>query len=193
MNHQIFLMTNRLMNTFIAAFFTGLLLVTNVWAEQQVKNRYQVQGYVLDENDKGLVNQQVKIFKGRILLEMGKTNAEGFYSLQFKLRDSDNQKLLKLTAGSNQAELRVTFDDKGSNALRVHKANFIDGKFVEGGLNGFRFPTWIYPIVGLIVISLLAVKLEKRRKKKIQQKKDKLSGRQSTSSHHAKKKRRKKH
>jgi len=181
------------MKIFFAALFAGLLVITHAWAEQEVKHRYNVQGYVLDENNKGLVNQQVKIFKGRILLEMGKTNSEGFYSLKFKLRDSDNQQILKLSVGAHEADLRVAFETDDFNTSKVHEANFVDGKFIEGALTQFRFPTWIYPIIGLIAISFLAIKLERRRKKKIQQHKNKLSGRQSVSSHHAKKKRRKKH
>jgi len=181
------------MKTFIAALFVGLLMISHAWAEADANYRYKIQGHILDENEQGMDKQEVKVYKGLILLDIGRTDSAGFYSLQLKLHESDNKQILRLKAGANEAEIKVILDPENSSTQRTHKANFVGGKYIEGDLTGFRFPTWIYPIVILIVISLLAIKLEKRRKKKIQQKKDKLSGRQSTSSHHAKKKRRKKH
>ena len=181
------------MKTFIAVFLTGLLMFTNALAEGEVNHRYNIQGYILDENDQGIANQEVKVYKGRLLLEIGKTDAAGLYSLKLKLHDSDNHQILRLRTGDNEAELKVTFDTDNADTLRTHQANFVDGKFIEGAITRFGIPSWIYPLAGLIFISFLAINLEKRRKKKIQQKKDKLSGRQSTGSHHARKKRRKKH
>ena len=181
------------MKTLITVFLTGLLMLKNALAEGEVNQRYNIQGYILDENDQGMANQEVKVYKGRLLLEMGKTDATGLYSLQLNLHGSENQQILRLRAGDDEAELKVTFEADDLNTVRTHQANFVDGKFIEGAITSFGIPSWIYLLAGLIFISFLAVKLEKRRKKKIQQKKNRSSGRQSTSSHHAKQKRRKKH
>ena len=181
------------MKTFIVTFVVGLLMITNALAEHTVDHRYNIRGYILDENDQGIGGQDVKVYKGIVLLEMGKTDSAGFYSLHLHLHNSDNKKTLRLHAGQNEAELRVTFDAEDLNTIRVHEANFVAGKFVEGGITRFGIPPWIYPLLGLIAISYLAVILEKRRKSKIQQKKDRLSGRSSLNHHKSKKRRHKKH
>ena len=181
------------MKTFIVVLVAGFLMITNAWAESEVDYRYNIKGYVLDENRQGIANQDVRIYRGRLLLEMVKTDTTGYYSLQLLLRNSDNRQILRLRAGAKEAEIRVKFDTEGLTASRVHEANFVAGKLIEGKLSQYLIPPWIYPIVGLLAIIFLAVKLEKRRKKKIQQKKDKLSGRQSLKNHISKKKRRRKH
>ncbi len=181
------------MKSIITALLASFMITTSIWAESDLNRRYNIQGYVLDNENNGISNQQIRLYKGRLLLEMVNTNSEGFYALKLKLRESDNQQTLKLSAGSNEAELTVAFDPDNLNTSQLHKAHFINGKFVEGNLPESGIPSWIYPLAGLIIISFLAVKLEKRRKRKIQQKKDKLSGRQSSNTHKTKKKRRRKH
>lgn len=181
------------MKTFIFALVAGFLMIATAWAESEVDYRYNIRGYILDENRQGIANQDVRIYRGRVLLEMVKTDTTGYYSLQLLLRNSDNLQNLRLRAGEKEAEIQVTFDTEGLTVSRIHEANFVAGKLIEGKLSQYLIPPWIYPIVGLLAIIFLAVKLEKRRKKKIQQKKDKLSGRQSLSSHTSKKKRRRKH
>lgn len=181
------------MKAFIVTLVAGFLMITNAWSQSEDDYRYTIRGYVLDENRQAMANQDVRVYRGRVLLEIVKTDTAGYYSLKLLLHNSDNQQILRLRAGEKEAEIRVTFDTEGITRSRVHEANFVAGKLIEGRLSHYVIPPWIYPIVGLIAIILLAVKLEKRRKKKIQLKKDKLSGRQSLSSHNSKKKKRRKH
>ena len=181
------------MKIYNIAIVSGLLMLTDVWAESAVDYRYIIQGQVLDDNRQGISNQKVNVYKGKILLETDNTDAKGFYSLKLKLRDTDNKQVLRLRAGTNEALIRVAIDAKNITTSHIHQANFVAGKLIEGRLSNSLIPPWIYPIAGLLGIGFLAVKLEKRRKKKIQLQKDKVSGRQSTSNHHTKKKRRKKH
>lgn len=181
------------MKAFIVTLVAGFLMITNAWSQSEVDYRYNIRGYVLDENRQGMANQEVRVYRGRVLVEIVKTDTAGFYSLRLLLRNSDDQQILRLRAGETEAEIRVTFDTEGLTRSRVHVANFVAGKLIEGRLSQNVIPPWIYPIVGLLAIIFLAVKLEKRRKKKIQQKKDKLSGRQSSGSHNSKKKKRRKH
>lgn len=181
------------MKAFIVTLVAGFLMITNARSQSEVDYRYNIRGYVLDENRQGMANQDIRVYRGRVLLEIVKTDTAGYYSLKLLLHNSDNRQILRLRAGKKEAEIQVTFDTEGSTRSRVHEANFIAGKLVEGRLSSYVIPPWIYPIVGLLAIIYLAMKLEKRRKKKIQQKKVKRSGRQSLSSHNSKKKKRGKH
>ena len=101
--------------------------------------------------------------------------------------------MLKLRADPYEAELRVSFDAKDLNTLRIHEANFIGGEYIEGKLSRFRIPPWIYPLGGLLALAVVVVFLEKRRKKKIKQKKAESIEKAPTGSRKAKKGRRKKH
>lgn len=181
------------MKILIMSLISMLLMSSPAWAQSGADYRYTIQGYILDDNNKPLVNQDIRVYKGKIMLDMVNTDSSGYYSLPLLLRDAENGQVLRLRTGGEEADIRVSIDPKATTTSHVHQANFVAGKLVEGRINNYLIPPWIYPLVGLAAIGLLAVKLEKRRKRKIQKKKDKLSGRQPGSSHHAKKKRRKKH
>ena len=180
------------MKTFILAIVVGLI-ITNAWAEHEVDHRYNIRGYILDENQQGISNQNVSVYDGSSLLAQSKTDSAGYYSLRLHLHNADNRKTLRIHAGSNEVELRVTFDATDNKTDRVHELNIIAGKQVEGELNRFRMPYWIYPVGGLLAIGLIAVFLEKRRKKKLRLKSHKSVEKTSTSKRKQKKRRRKKH
>ena len=180
------------MRTFILALFVGCLTITNVWAEHEVDHRYNIRGFVLDGNQQGISNQDVRVFDGSSLLAETKSDLAGHYSLHLHLHDADNRRTLKLRAGTNEAELRVTFDPEDKNTPRVHEANFVGGEYIEGSLGRFRIPPWIYPVGGLLALAVIVVFLEKRRKKKIRQKQAGSTEKTPAGSHKAKKRRRKK-
>ena len=180
------------MRTFILALFVGCLMITNVWAEHEVDHRYNIRGYVLDGNQRGISNQDVRVFDGSSLLEETRTDSAGYYSLHLHLHNADNRRILKLRAGANEAELRVTFDAADLGTLRIHEANFVGGEYIEGNLGRFRIPPWIYPLGGLLALAVIVVFLEKRRKKKIRQKQVGSTEKTPSGSHKAKKRRRKK-
>jgi hypothetical protein len=164
-----------------------------VWAEHEVDHRYNIRGYVLDQNQQGISNQDVRVFSDSSLLASTRTDSAGYYSLHLHLHNSDNRRVLKLHAGSDQADLRVTFDPTDTTTLRVHEANFIGGEYIEGSLGRIRIPPWVYPVGGLLALGVFVVMLEKRRKQKIKQKKIESNQKPSSSSRKSKKRRRKKH
>ena len=180
------------MRTFILAVFAGCLMITNVWAEHEVDHRYNVRGYVLDENQQGISDQDVRVFDGNSLLEETRTDSAGYYSLHLHLHNADNHRKLKLRAGPNEAELRVSFDAADLNTLRIHEANFIGSEYIEGKLDRFRIPPWIYPLGGFLALAVIVVFLEKRRKKKIKLKQAGPTEKPPAGNHKAKRKRRKK-
>jgi len=158
------------MKAILLAVIVGCLGITNAWAEHEVDHRYNIRGYVLDENQQGIGNLNVQVFYGNSLLANGKTDSGGYYSIHLHLHNSDNRRILRLRAGSYESELRVTLDPGDMSTLRVHDANFIDGEYIEGALERFRIPPWLYVVGGLLALGAIVVILETRRKKKIRQK-----------------------
>lgn len=171
----------------------GCLLFTSVWADHEPDHRYNIRGYVLDASQKGIENLAVQAFSEGELLDSGKTDADGYYSLHLHLHDADHRRRIKLRAGPYEAELRVTFDVRDKTSARIHEANFVDGKYVEGELGRFRVPPWSYAVGGLVLFMLMAVLLEKHRKKKIRLAKYGSGEKHTASAHKGKKVRRRKH
>lgn len=169
---------------------TWSLFIANAWAEHEVDHRYNIRGYVLDKDQKAISNQEVQVFDGSNLLGTSKTDSVGYYSLHLHLHNDDRGRKLKLRSGSNEAELRVTFNTSDVSTLREHDANFVGSEFIEGKLGRFRIPPWIYPLAGIFLLGFIAVKLEKRRKKKLREKSLERTDRPSSGTH---KKKRKKH
>lgn len=181
------------MRTIIFFLIAGSLFFSNVWADHEADHRYNIRGYVLDADQKAIDNVTVQAFSDSELLETGRTDADGYYSLHLHLHNSDYHRILKLRAGSHEADIRVTFDVEDSTSARIHEANFVGGKFIEGKLDRFRVPPWSYAVGGLLLFIVTLVFLERRRKKKIRLAKYGTSETSSPTGRKAKKSRRKKH
>jgi hypothetical protein len=180
------------MKTIILAIIIGCLVSTSTWAEHEADHRYNIRGYVLDESQRGISNLNVVVRHEGSLLESSKTDSGGYYSIQLHLHNSDKGQVLVLRAGPYESELRVTFDPGDSNTQRVHDANFVAGKYVEGSLGRFRIPSWLYVAGGLLALGVIVIVLETRRKRKIRQKMMLSSENQPSGKRKSKKRRRKK-
>ena len=181
------------MRASIISVITACLLFTNAWADHEPDHRYNIRGYVLDAGQQGIDNLTVQAFADGESLGTGETNADGYYSMHLHLHNEDYRRVIKLRAGPYEAELRVTFDPEDTTSARIHEANFVDGRFVEGSLGFSHILSWLYPVGGLVLIMTILVFLEKRRKKKIRLAKYGASEKHHPSGHKAKKARRKKH
>ena len=170
----------------------GWLLLTNAWADHEPDHRYNIRGYVLDANQNAIVGITVQAFSEGSSLGSSKTDADGYYSLHLHLHNSDNRRVLKLRVGTQEAELRVKVDVTNNTSARIHEANFVGDKYIEGDLGRFRLPPWSYAAGGLFVFMLVAVFLEKQRKKKIRLAKYGSGEKHAPSVHKVKKSRRKK-
>lgn len=181
------------MRLLIFVFAIGWLPFTNAQADHEIDHRYKIRGYVLDASKRALADVEVRVSAGAEILERGKTDSNGYYSLHLHLHNEDNGRQLKLRAGSNETDLRVRVDRSDSTTIRVHEANFIGAEFVEGDLKRFRVPPWTYPIGGLLLIGTLLVFLEKRRKAKLRLKHNPAAGHDFSDKRKAKKTRRRRH
>jgi hypothetical protein len=179
------------MKTIILAIIIGCLVSTNTWAEHEADHRYNIRGYVLDKNQQGISDLNVQVFSDGSLLGSSKTEFGGYYSIHLHLHNSDKGRILILRAGPYESELRVAFDPGDISTQRVHEANFVAGKYVEGALGRFRIPPWLYVIGGLLALGVIVVILERRRKRKIRQKMVVSSEKRPPGKHKSKRKRRK--
>jgi hypothetical protein len=181
------------MRTVIFFIIAGSLFFNNVWADHEPDHRYNIRGFVLNAKQQGIDAITVQVFAQGELLGSSKTDAEGYYSIHLHLHNPDYHRILKLRAGSHEAELRVTFDVEDDTSVRIHEANFVDGKFIEGSLGRFRIPPWSYAVGGLLLFMMTLIYLERRRKRKIRLAKHGANETHSGSRQKAKKSRRKKH
>lgn len=147
-----------------------LLLPVDASAEHEADHRYNVRGYVLDESEQAIAGREVKIFSDGNVLARGRTDSYGYYSLHLHLHNEDRGRLLSLSAGGQQADIRVNFDPQDKHTARVHDANLVGGRLVEKALFRWRTPTWIYPLAGFIVLGFVLVTLERRRRRKLRHK-----------------------
>ncbi len=180
------------MRAIVVSIIAGSLFFTSVQADHEPDHRYNIRGYVLDASQQGIDKVTVQAFAEGKLLGSSETNADGYYSMHLHLHNADYHRTLKLRAGSQEAELRVTFDRGDNSSARIHEANFVAGKYVEGSLGRFRVPTWLYVAGGLLTLGAIVVILERRRKKKIRQKIEMSTDNQPVGKRKSKKKRRKK-
>src|SRR5210317_1292826 len=126
--------------SFILIIGLFCLSAGNARAEHEVDHRYNVKGYILDGNERPVAGIEVLVFDGAKLLSKTSTDSAGYYTLHLHLHNEDNNRLLKIRAGSNNAGLRVKFDPADLNTQRIHEANFVGGKYIEGTLDRFRIP-----------------------------------------------------
>jgi hypothetical protein len=180
------------MRSIILFILAGSLFFNNVWADHEADHRYNIRGYVLDAKQKGIDNLTVQAFAEGNLLGNSKTDADGYYSIHLHLHNADFHQILKLRAGSYEAELLVTFDPQDDTSARIHDANFVDGEYIEENLSRFRSPSWSYAVGGLLLFMMILIYLERRRKKKIRLAKYGKSEMNHPSKHKARKSRRKK-
>ncbi|MDC1286512.1 hypothetical protein N8198_01360 [Gammaproteobacteria bacterium] len=181
------------MRIIVFSILAGCLCFNNVWADHEADHRYNIRGYVLDANQQGIGNLTVQALSEGVVLGSSKTAADGRYSMHLHLHNSDYHRVLKLRAGSHEAELRVTFDLKDDTSARIHDANFVDGKFIEEDLDRFHIPSWSYVVGGLLLFVMTLIYLEKRRKRKVRLAKYGSTDTHRSSKRKAKKSRRKKH
>ena len=170
-----------------------LILAGQAVAEHEADHRYQVRGYVLDENEDAIRGREVIVSAEGSVLARGKTDSAGYYSLHLHLHNEDRGRRLQLRAGPYTAEIRVSLDPDDRQTARIHEASLVGGRLVEKELNRWRTPPWLYALAGLVLFGFVLVALERRRKRRLVRKQLARSGEASSGGRQRKKKRRKKH
>ena len=150
----------------LIAALIALLLVANASADHEPNHRYNVRGYVLDDEEQPIAGLMVQVSSEGKVLSIGRTDDEGFYSVHLHLHNADLSRLLTLQTGKQKAEIRVTFDPRDQTSPRLHDANFVAGKLIEKKLGGFHVSPLAYVALGVFFLIAVAIVLERRRKKK---------------------------
>lgn len=136
-----------------------------VLATHEIDHRYDITGYVLDEEQIPLADTDVSILMNNQVLGFGKTDADGFYNIRVHLHDPDRGKKLQIKTAAGVADIRVTLTPGDKSTKRVHYANFSGGQFLEKELPRGGFPPWGYGII-IVVVGTAAVMIERHIKRK---------------------------
>lgn len=153
----------------LLALFASAALATH-----EANHRYNVRGFVLDENETPLADSTVSIRLGNNVVGYQRTNSQGYYDIQVHLHDSDLGKRLAVRTAAGEATIRVTFTPGDRSTARIHYVNLVGGKLVEKRLSRSAFPMWAYVATGATVVALAAAmmigKRIKRKRKREQAK-----------------------
>ncbi len=148
------------------------LLPAPALGKHEADHRYNVKGFVLDENEQPLADSPVTIRSGNDLIGHQKTNSQGYYNIPLHLHDTDLGKKLQVQTTVSKATIRVRFTPGNKATRRVHYANLIGGKLVENQLSRRRFPASVYvasaaAVVAVSTIVIVARQAKRRRRRKL--------------------------
>ena len=121
-------------------------------AKHEADHRYNVKGFVLDENEAPLADTVVTIRVGGSVIGSQKTDSQGYYNIELHLHDTDLGKKLRIKTAAGEATIRAAFTLGNKATRRVHDANLVGGKLIEQRLAGTGFPTWVYVTAGAFII-----------------------------------------
>jgi hypothetical protein len=148
------------------------LLPAPALAKHEADHRYNVKGFVLDENEQPLADSPVTIRSGNGVIGHQKTNSQGYYNIQLHLHDNNLGKKLQVQTAVGEATIRVRFTPGNKATRRVHQANLIGGKLVENQLSRRRFPASVYvagttAVVAVSALIIVARQAKRRRRRKL--------------------------
>ncbi len=148
------------------------LLPAPALAKHEANHRYNVKGFVLDENEQPLADSAVTIRSGNSVIGYQKTNSQGYYNIPLHLHDTDFGKKLQVRTAAGEATIRATFTPGNKATRRVHYANLIGGKLVENQFSRRRFPASVYiastaAVVAVSAIIIVARQAKRRRRRKL--------------------------
>jgi len=173
----------------------GILLLLAMFpahADHEPDHRYEVEGYLLDANRQPLPGIGLSISSSGQILGSTSSDSDGFYYLKLHLHDSSIGRKLVLNTADYSGTIIMTATAGDKTTRRLHYANFIAGKLVEGKLEGLATARWMYYAGGaLLIIIILAVVAQriKKRRKRHQRHAQKSAG----ARHHSKRRHRRKH
>ncbi|NOX43977.1 MAG: hypothetical protein GXP19_09635 [Gammaproteobacteria bacterium] len=159
-----------LANLFLLITFPQVAL-----SEHEADHRYTIQGYVLDNQQQGIGNSNVKVFLDEKLIAQKTTDNTGFYKAQLHLHDPDFGKELEIVTDKGKGNVKIEFKLGDKETERFHNVNFIDGQITEGELPASGFAQWIYFAIGGVVILIIVIVMggKAKGKNKSKQKKKK--------------------
>ena len=147
-------------------------------ADHEPDHRYEVQGYLLDAQRQPLPGAGISISSGNQILGSARSDSDGFYYMKLHLHDSSIGRPLVLSTAEYSGTITMIASSGDVSTRRLHFANFIDGKLVEGELEGLGNTRWmVYTGAALVVAIIIAVAIgaAKRRRKRRRRQSQKTS------------------
>jgi len=160
-----------------ALMLSGLMNVA--YSEHEADHRYTLQGYVLDNQKRGIANSSVKVMLEGKFVAQKMTDSQGFYKAKLHLHDPDYGKELEIITDAGKGKVKIDFKPGDKKTERLHLINFVDGRMVEGKIsNTTAFPDWIYFLIGAVIVLVVVIvvgskSIKKKKKKKKQKQKKK--------------------
>lgn len=143
-----------------------LLVATQAAALHEIDHRYTVEGYALDDQQQPRSGVTVVLSMENRALGQAVTSSSGFFSIRAHLHDPDIGKTLELRAGKSRGEIRMQAKHGDQSTARIHHANLIGGKLVEGELKRSSPLVWRYAAGGgIVVLVIAAIAIAQRRRK----------------------------
>ena len=105
-------------------------------ATDQADHRYDVRGYLLDADRQPIAGVTVVARVDGKRMGSGRSDSDGYYAFRMHLHNSSLGRALRLKTPEYQGSVRISFEPGDTSTQRIHYANFIDGKLVEGKLAG---------------------------------------------------------
>ncbi len=131
------------------------LVPITAFAEHEADHRYNVKGFVLDENNAPIAGTTVTIRLGNIVRGSQKTDSRGYYNVRLHLHDTDLGKQLRITTAAGEVTTRVRLTPGDRRTARVHHANIVGGKLIEEPRAGNWIPWWGYAGGGFMILVVL--------------------------------------
>ena len=110
--------------------------VTPVLALHELDHRYDVAGYLLSADRQPIAGVIVVGHVDGKRMGRGRSDSDGYYRFRMHLHDSGLGRELRLKTPEYQGAVRISFTPGNASTQRLHYANFIGGKLVEGELPG---------------------------------------------------------
>ena len=145
-------LNNNLQRIFLIVLSCGLTLATPVRAEHEIDHRYAVEGFILDDSGEPVLGTNVAISVRGTTIGNAKTDIDGYYSIDAHLHDPDFGQRLKIVAGGQNFESRVTFKRGDKSTKRIHYINIVGEEMNEKKLSRGRLPSWVIVLAGFIIV-----------------------------------------
>ena len=120
----------------VLAVLLAALPLIPVLATDQANHRYDVTGYILDAARQPIPGVSIVARVDGKRMGGGRSDSDGYYRFRLHLHDSGLGRALRLKTPDFEGTVRVSFTPGDARTQRIHYANFIDGKLVEGELSG---------------------------------------------------------
>lgn len=131
---------------FVCCFALGAAFPTVTSATHEADHRFMVEGYVCDQDGKGLPNTDVLVKDTRISYgQVVKTDGDGYYKAMFHLHNDNAGDPLLVEAGAEQKNLKVEFDPKDLESERKIRVDF------GSGCRASSSPSWVWWGGGAVV------------------------------------------